>query len=95
MAGVSPLESDEWCWGELLAAVNGWYERQRQQAKQDAVIAMQQVGLIALALCGKHLPEVYEAFPFWSEEEVREAKLAKYRRIMEQYAAREVSKNAK
>lgn len=56
---------------------------------------MQQVGLIALALCGKHLPEVYEAFPFWSEEEVREAKLAKYRRIMEQYAAREVSKNAK
>lgn len=94
-AGVSPLESDAWTWGELLAAVQGMQERERRQGQQDAVIAMQQAALTALALCGKKLPEPYEAFPFWTEEEAREQKLEKYRRIMERYAAREVNQGGK
>lgn len=62
-------------------------ERLRQEGKAAALVAMRQAELTALALGGKKLPEVYEAFPFWTEEEVRERKVEKYRRVMERYAA--------
>ena len=32
-------------------------------------------------------PEIWEVFPFWTDEEVRELKVAKYRRIMDKYVA--------
>jgi hypothetical protein len=32
------------------------------------------------------LDEVYECFPFWTEEETRELKLEKYRGMLEQMA---------
>lgn len=53
----------------------------------EAMIAYQQAGLIAAALAGEKVPEMYEVFPLWSEETVRQMKLEKYRRIMERHAA--------
>lgn len=86
-AGVSPLESDEWCWGELLAAAEGMALRERRQGQLLAVASMRQAELTARALGGGRLPEVWEAFPFWTEEEIRAQRVEKYRRIMERYAA--------
>lgn len=53
----------------------------------EAMIAYQQAGLMAGALSGERAPEIYEVFPLWSEETVRQMKLEKYRRIMERHAA--------
>lgn len=32
-------------------------------------------------------PEIWEAFPFWTDEEVRSLRVEKYRRIMDKYVA--------
>lgn len=37
---------------------------------------------------GKPLPEVFEAFPFWTDDETRALQLEKYLNIMKQYTAR-------
>lgn len=62
-------------------------ERERRQGKLLAVAAMRQAELTARALGGGRLPEVWEAFPFWTEEEIQGMRLQKYRHIMERYAA--------
>lgn len=78
----------DWTVGEISDQVRGYRERRRREHQAESVIALQAACLTAHALCGGKIPEVYEIFPFWEEEEVKEAKLAKYRRIMERYAAR-------
>lgn len=92
-AAVSPRESDDWTWGELLAAVNGQRERERQRGQQTAVIAFRHAVLVNRAFAGGSLPEVWEAFPFWTEDEMRAAKTEKYRHIMERHAAQGVRKH--
>ena len=62
-------------------------EGERRAAQRQAIVAYQQAGLIARALTGGKLPEIYEAFPFWEEEEIKEMKVEKYRSIMERYAS--------
>lgn len=32
-------------------------------------------------------PEIWEVFPFWTDEEVRFLKVEKYRKIMDKYVA--------
>jgi hypothetical protein len=86
-AGVSPRESEDWSWGELLAAIRGLRLRQREAGQQQALIAYGQAQLTACALGGGRLPQPWETFPFWTEEEVKAARLAHYRRMMEGYAA--------
>ncbi|MCD8160173.1 MAG: hypothetical protein LUE61_03140 [Clostridiales bacterium] len=86
-AGVSPQDSDSWCWGELVSAVEGMQERERLRCRGQALIALGQARLTAHALGGGQMPEVWEVFPFWSEEEIRAARIEKYRRRMERHAA--------
>lgn len=62
-------------------------ERERRQGKLLAIAAVRQAELTARAVGGGRLPEVWEAFPFWTEEEVRELRIQKYRAIMERHAA--------
>ncbi len=73
--------------GELADRLEGMREREERHMQLEAMIAYQQVGLIAGALAGERAPDLYEAFPLWSEEEIRQMKLEKYRRIMARYAA--------
>ncbi|MCD8341856.1 MAG: hypothetical protein LUC87_06845 [Clostridiales bacterium] len=84
---MSPQDSDDWCWGELVSAVEGMQERERLQGQRQAVIALGQAQLTARAFGGGQMPEAWEVFPFWSEEEVRAARIEKYRRRMERHAA--------
>lgn len=55
--------------------------------QQEAIIAYQQVGLVAQMLSGGAVQEIYEVFPFWDEEEVRALRVEKVRQRMERYVA--------
>lgn len=85
-SGLLPWEADGLTFGELRSRLEGLRERERQQMQCQAVIAYQQVGLLAEVFGGGKIREVYEIFPFWEEEEIRELKVEKYRQIMERYA---------
>lgn len=90
IAGLGPWELEEMTWGEILFFVESRREGERRRAQRRAFIAYQQAGLIAQAVAEGKLPEVYEVFPFWNEEEVREMKLERYRSMMERMAAQRV-----
>lgn len=85
---MSPLESDDWTQGELLCAVRGWREKEHERCQHQANIARTHALLINCALSGGSFPEVWEAFPYWTEEEIMAVRREKYRRIMERHAAR-------
>ncbi|MCD7770135.1 MAG: hypothetical protein LUH36_08500 [Oscillospiraceae bacterium] len=91
MAGVAPIDVWDWTWGELAEAIQAYHERLRRERQGLAVIAYQQAGLTARHFGGKgtKLPAVWEAFPFWSEEETRAMQLEKYRAIMRRHKARD------
>lgn len=74
--------------GEVMETVRAFREGERRKMQQRSIIAWEQAALTARALAGEPLPEVYEAFPFWEEDEIREQKVAHYRAVMERYAAR-------
>ena len=86
-SGLSPRESGEWTWGELLDWVEGTRERERRWFQQEALVAWGQMVLHGCQLAGEAPPALYEVFPFWTTDEVNEMKLAKYRKVMERQAA--------
>ena len=86
--GVSPLESREWTWGELLGVVEADQERQRRLLQNQALIAWGQAAVLGRHLAGEKQLPIYEVFPFWTTDEVNEMRLNEYRRRMERMAAK-------
>ena len=86
--GVSPLESREWTWGELLGVVEADQERQRRLLQNQALIAWGQAAVLCRHLAGEKQLPIYEVFPFWTTDEVNEMRLNEYRRRMERMAAK-------
>lgn len=84
--GLLPWQVEEMTWGEAALVITARQEGQRRQAQRLAIISWEQAGLTAQAALAGRLPEVYEVFPFWTEEELREIRLEKYRTIMERMA---------
>lgn len=76
--------------GEVTETVLARREARRRKNQERSVIAYQQAGLIARGMVEGKLPEIYEVFPFWNEEEIREMKLEHWRAVMERYAAQKV-----
>ena len=69
-SGLSPRESGEWTWGELLDWVEGTRERERRWFQQEALVAWGQMVLHGCQLAGEAPPALYEVFPFWTTDEV-------------------------
>lgn len=69
--------------------MRGYRERQRRAHQAESVIAARAAyyGALSLSGNGKPLPEVYDLFPFWTEEEVKECRIEKYRAILMRHAA--------
>lgn len=67
----------------MTAAVQGYQNRLQRQSEIAYSLA-----LLNNQLLGGKKPEIYEVFPFWTDDEVTEIKLAKYRQIMERHAAK-------
>ena len=61
-------------------------ERERLRAQRLAVIAHAQAALTARCVLEGSIGEAYEYFPFWTEGEIREQKLEKYRNLLESMA---------
>ena len=54
---MSPLESGEWTWGELLGVVEADQERQRRLFQSQALLAWGQAAVLCRHLAGeKQLP---------------------------------------
>lgn len=87
IAGLRPDELEEMTWGEVLSVVEAARERRRRRNQDLSLIAYRQVALLSRMLSGGQVPDVEEMFPFWNEEELREKKIEKIRRVMEHYAA--------
>lgn len=90
MVGLSLAEMEEMTWGELIFVIEARQEGMRRRAQERSLIAYRQAGLIAQAVAEGHLPEIYDVFPFWSEEEIRGIKVERYRAVMERHAGRRI-----
>lgn len=77
---------EDWTLGELSRQI----ESCRRRLQTQAAIAYREAMLTGATVFsgGKGLPEVYEVFHFWTEDEVKNMKLSKYRAIMGRYVAR-------
>ncbi|MCD7803088.1 MAG: hypothetical protein LUH09_09380 [Clostridiales bacterium] len=80
---------EDWTQGEIIEQVQAYSERRRREGQQSSIVAAKQAEYTGLMFSGKgkQLPEIYELFPFWTEEEQKECKVQKYRHIMERWAA--------
>lgn len=94
IAGIPAIDVEDWTIGEIRAQVLAYHERKRREEKTRAHIATGEAVMIGYQFSnGKAAPDLWEVFPFWTEEEVKEARLEKYRRIMEKYTAAGGGKN--
>ncbi len=74
--------------GEIVEQVQAKTERDRRERQQQAVIAYRQAEITAMAVRGgQQLPDLWEAFPFWTGEEITDMRVAKYKARMERWAA--------
>lgn len=73
----------------MNAAIEADQIRLKRQYQALAVIEHTHALMVGQVFSpGSHVPAVYEAFPFWTEEEVKEMRLAKYKAIMERHVAK-------
>lgn len=77
MYGASPVETEDWTPADLLHLIEAGRKREQRQA----VMLHTHATLCRLAMDGK-LPDVWEAFPFWTDEEVWTAKAERIKTAM-------------
>lgn len=64
IAGVSPLESWEWTWGEGIEAVNSYVLRENEKTRKNAVALYNAAVFLARTLtAGGEVQTFHEAFP--------------------------------
>ena len=81
-----PHQGEELTWGEGVRFLLARREGERRRNQCAALIAWEQAALTARAVLEGKLDEVYECFPFWTEEETRALKVEKYRELLEKMA---------
>lgn len=73
VAGVSPLESWDWTWGEGCEMVNAYMQRENDRSKKRAVAlynaAVLLVHSLPAALTGGEMKQFAEAFPGFDVEQ--------------------------
>ena len=68
IAGISPLESWEWTWGEGCEAVNAYVLRENEKAKKRAVALYNAAVFLARTVTGGPVQSFSEAFPGFDTE---------------------------
>lgn len=73
MAGVSPLDSWDWTWGEGIEIVNAYMQRENDRAKKRAVALYNATALLVdslpAVLSGGEMKGFAEAFPGFDVEQ--------------------------
>lgn len=72
---------------ELCDFIKAAQERELVSLKHASIIAYQHASLTGSLFSGNN-PEIYEVFPFWTDEEVTAAKVEKYMKRMRVIAAK-------
>lgn len=89
IAGIPAVEVWEWTAGEIAQQAQAVSERNRREHQAQAVLAAGQAvytGHVLGSKKGKELPEIYDCFPFWTEEEIRQLKAEQVKNIMNRWA---------
>lgn len=82
-AGIDFFDIYDWTAREVCDFIEIKRERNRREDQRRAVIAFRQAALIAKMIAGQGEEySVIDEFPFWNEEERKEALVDKYRRRM-------------
>lgn len=64
MAGISPLHSWDWTWGEGVEAVNAYTQRENDRAQKQSVALYNAAVFLARTLLeGGQIQKFHEAFP--------------------------------
>lgn len=92
IAGIPIHELGEWTQGEIEAVIRANRARERRRDQNLSIIAHRHAILIAGLVTGHPATEVYNHFPFWTEEETTEMQVQKYKNIMQRHAAQGVKK---
>ncbi len=79
-------DAEELTFGELTQLLESAYDRERRVLQGLALVAHRHALLTGMVLSGQKLPEVWEIFPFWSDEEIRRAKVERYQQMMHRLA---------
>lgn len=75
IAGICPMDSWEYTWGEGCEAVNAYNLRENDRAKKQAVALYNAaVFLVRTITTGGDVQSFYEAFPGFGPEEKKEQK---------------------
>lgn len=82
--------------GELNAAIRAAQTKARRQAQAYALIAYRHALMVGTVVSGGKVPEVWEQFPFWEEEEVAHLRTERIKSMLTAVGARaqEVSEHA-
>ena len=86
IAGIPAIEVWDWTLGEILAQIKAVFERRRRDGQMLSSVAVGEVQMIAAYLSGKRGPEIWDVFPFWTEGEIAQHKVEKYKRLMWRHA---------
>lgn len=74
VAGVSPLDSWHWTWGEGCEAVNAYIQRENDRSKKQAVALYNAAAFLIhslpVSLTGGEIKRFSEAFPGYDAAEV-------------------------
>ena len=86
IAGVGYFEALDYTWGELVDMIEIYNERERRKHQHEANIAFRQAELIAMWVWKNDGSlNVSEVFPYWTDEEKKQAEIEKYKAIMYKY----------
>jgi len=80
VAGVSPLESWDWTWGEGCAAVNAYTQRENDRSKKQAVALYNAAAFLIHSLkvsfSGGEYKKFSEAFPGYEAEHAESGEMS-------------------
>lgn len=76
IAGIPFFDIYDYTQGEIAEFVEAKNEADRREYKMQSVIASKQAMLISANFAGTDLGQIYDVFPFWTDEEINEFRLA-------------------
>ena len=82
IAGIPAVEVWDWTIGEILPQVRATHERRRRDGRMLSSVAVGEVQMIAAYLSGKKGPEIWDVFPFWTDAEITQNKVEKYKHLI-------------
>lgn len=88
IAGIDFNAVYDYTWGELLEYIRAVNERKRREHQHSASIAYHQAYLISKLISDGGGTKLYEAFPYWNEEEINQFRIEELGHYMRSQAQR-------